>query len=223
MYDDAEEAHEVGTKMLKGLWEWGLYPRERGKEDDKGDLSVEIFGRVLKNPISTSAGIDKHADIIDPLFAIGASIVEVGGCTPQPQDGNPKPRVWRLPSQKAMINRYGLNSEGVDFIVMRLRQRVREYAFRLGLGVGEEGEQRVLDGEAGVPGGSLQEGRLLAVQVAKNSTTPSDDVEAVKADYVYCVDAVARYADIIVVNVSSPNTIGMTLSIRLPTSLTPSR
>lgn len=74
----------------------------------------------------------------------------------------------------------------------------------MGFGYDEAAEQRVLDGEAGVPGGSLMEGRLMAVQVAKNKFTPDDDIEAVKADYVYCVDAVARYADIIVVNVSSP-------------------
>jgi dihydroorotate dehydrogenase len=92
---------------------------------------------------------------------------------------------------------------------MRLRQRVREYAYGMGFGIDEEAEQRVLDGEAGVPGGSLMPGRLLAVQVAKNSWTPDDDIEAVKADYVYCVDAVARYSDIIVVNVSSPNTPGL--------------
>ena len=92
---------------------------------------------------------------------------------------------------------------------MRLRQRVREFAYEMGFGLDEDAEQRVLDGEAGVPGGSLMEGRLLAVQVAKNSWTPDDDIEAVKADYVYCVDKVARYSDIIVVNVSSPNTPGL--------------
>ncbi len=108
-----------------------------------------------------------------------------------------------------MINRYGLNSEGADHVAMRLRQRVREFAYEMGFGLDEDAEQRVLDGEAGVPGGSLMEGRLLAVQVAKNSWTPDDDIEAVKADYVYCVDQVARYSDIIVVNVSSPNTPGL--------------
>lgn len=125
-----------------------------------------------------------------------------------PQNGNPKPRVWRLPSQNALINRYGLNSEGADHVAMRLRQRVREYAYKLGWGAGEEAEERVLDGEAGVPAGSLTPGRLLAVQIAKNSWT-SSDIEAVKSDYVYCVNALARYADIIVVNVSSPNTVGL--------------
>ena len=84
---------------------------------------------------------------------------------------------------------------------MRLRQRVREYAYQNGWGIDELGEQRVLDGEAGVPGGSLTSGRLMAVQIAKNKFTSDDDIEAVKADYVYCVEALARYADIIVVNV----------------------
>lgn len=64
----------------------------------------------------------------------------------------------------------------------------------------EVAEQRVLDGEAGVPPGSLTDGKLMAVQVAKNKVTPDEDLEAVKKDYVYCVDALARYADIIVVN-----------------------
>lgn len=173
------------------------------------NLEVEVFGHTLSNPIGTSAGIDKHAEIPDPLFALGPSIIEIGGATPYPQDGNPKPRVFRLPSQKGLINRYGLNSEGADNVAMRLRQRVREYAYANGFGIDEEAEQSVLDGKAGVPGGSLTSGCLMAVQVAKNKFTPDEDIEAVKADYVYCVEALARYADIIVVNVSSPNTPGL--------------
>ena len=173
------------------------------------NLEVEVFGHVLSNPIGTSAGIDKHAEIPDPLFALGPSIIEIGGTTPYPQDGNDKPRVFRLPSQKGLINRYGLNSEGADNVAMRLRQRVREYAWANGFGIDEEAEQSVLDGDAGVPGGSLAAGKLMSVQVAKNKFTSDDDIEAVKADYVYCVEALARYADIIVVNVSSPNTPGL--------------
>ena len=136
-------------------------------------------------------------------------MIEIGGVTPYPQDGNPKPRVFRVPSQKALINRYGLNSEGADHVAMRLRQRVREYAYSFGFGIDEEAEQLVLDGEAGVPAGSLKKGRLMAVQVAKNKFTPDEDIEAVKSDYVYCIEALARYADIVVVNVSSPNTPGL--------------
>ena len=170
----------------------------------------------MKNPIGTSAGIDKHADIPDPLLALGPSIIEIGGATPYPQDGNPKPRgrvtlhcrrlssdsdqVFRMPSQNALINRYGLNSEGADHVAMRLQERVRKFAYAHGFGMDGLAEQRVLDGEAGVPPGSLVEGKLMAVQVAKNKFTPDEDLEAVTRDYVYCVEALARYADIIVVN-----------------------
>ncbi|KAI9841947.1 MAG: Dihydroorotate dehydrogenase (quinone), mitochondrial [Sclerophora amabilis] len=209
MYEDAEEAHEAGNKALKSLHLLGLHPRERGNPDGKGDLEVEIFGHVLSNPIGTSAGIDKHAEIASPLLAIGPAVVEVGGATPYPQEGNPKPRVFRIPSQNALINRYGLNSEGAAFIAMRLRERVRQYSYAHGLGMDEDAEQLVLDGGAGVPPGSLTNGKLLAVQVAKNKSTPDEDIEAVKRDYVYCVDLLSKYADIIVVNVSSPNTPGL--------------
>ncbi|KAL8730177.1 MAG: hypothetical protein Q9166_004260 [cf. Caloplaca sp. 2 TL-2023] len=208
-YPDAEDAHEFGNRALKALGSFNLQPRERANPDAKGDLAVEVFGQTLRNPIGTSAGIDKHCDIPDILLGAGPAIVEIGGVTPQPQEGNPKPRVWRIPSQKALINRYGLNSQGADYIAMRLRQRVREYAYHMGWGIDEEAEQRILDGEAGVPPGSLQEGRQLALQIAKNKWTPDDNIEAVKKDYVYCVDALARYADIIVCNVSSPNTPGL--------------
>lgn len=209
VYPDAEEAHKLGNNSLKALYTFGLHPRERGNPDTKGDLRVEVFGHVLDNPIGTSAGIDKNAEIPSPLLALGPGIVEVGGATPLPQDGNDKPRVWRIPSQNALINRYGLNSEGADNVAMRLRQRVREFAYSIGLGLDPEAERRVLDGEAGVPPGSLTQGRLLAVQVAKMKTTPDNDIEAVAQDYVYCVDQLARYADILVVNVSSPNTPGL--------------
>ncbi|KAL9003815.1 MAG: hypothetical protein Q9188_003335 [Gyalolechia gomerana] len=209
VYADAEDAHEFGNRALKALGSFNLHPRERGNPDAKGDLAIEVFGCMLDNPIGTSAGIDKNCDIPDQLLAAGPAVIEIGGATPLPQEGNPKPRVWRIPSQKALINRYGLNSEGADHVAMRLRQRVREYAYHMGLGIDEEAEQRVLDGDAGVPPGSLQPGKLMAVQIAKNSWTVDEDIEAVKKDYVYCVDTLARYADILEVNVSSPNTPGL--------------
>jgi dihydroorotate dehydrogenase len=206
---DPEEAHEYGNKMLKALWQFGLHPRERGDPDKQGDLAIEVFGHTLRNPIGTSAGIDKHADIPDPLLAIGPAIIEIGGTTPMPQNGNDKPRVFRLPSQNALINRYGLNSEGADHVAMRLRQRVREFAYSLGLGYDAEAERKVLDGEAGVPPGSLTSGKLLAVNIATNKFTSKTDVKKVTEDYVYCVEQLGPYADILVVNVSSPNTEGL--------------
>lgn len=209
VYPDAEDAHRAGNKALKALYSVGLHPRERGNPDINGDLKVEVFGHVLDNPIGTSAGLDKNADIPDVVLGFGAGIVEVGGITPRPQEGNPKPRVWRIPSQNAVINRYGLNSEGADSVATRLRQRLREFAYALGLGLDPVAEQSVLDGHAGVPPGSQMPGRLLAVQVAKMKVTPDNDIDAIAQDYVYCVNQLAKYADILVVNVSSPNTPGL--------------
>jgi dihydroorotate dehydrogenase len=212
LYPDAEDAHHIGTEALKALYSFGLHPRERiskSEEAKNADLSVVVFGQRLQNPIGTSAGIDKLAEIPDALLALGPAIVEVGGATPYPQDGNPKPRVFRLPSQRALINRYGLNSLGADDMAMRLRERVRLFAYHNGLGIGEEAEELVLNGHAGVPPGSLVDGKMLAVQVAKNKFTKDEDIEAVRKDYVYCVEALAPYADVLVVNVSSPNTPGL--------------
>jgi dihydroorotate dehydrogenase len=208
IYPDPEEAHDAGTATLKALYQYGLHPRERSNSSAK-DLEVEVFGHMLSSPIGTSAGIDKHADIPDALLALGPAVVEVGGATPHPQEGNPKPRIFRINSQNAFINRYGLNSEGADDMAMRLRQRVRQYAYDHGFGIHDGAEKRILDGEAGVPPGSLTEGKLMAVQIAKNKFTPDSDIDAIRRDYVYCVDALGKYADIIVVNVSSPNTPGL--------------
>ncbi|KAK4548271.1 hypothetical protein LTR36_010141 [Oleoguttula mirabilis] len=210
LHADPEEAHHAGIRYIKGLYNFNLHPRERGNHDQElGDLKVEVFGHVLDNPIGTSAGIDKNAEIPSPLLALGPAIVEVGGATPHPQEGNPQPRVFRIPSQNAFINRYGLNSEGVEHVAMQLRERVRQFAYNNGLGLDPESERIVLDGEAEVPPGSLVPGKLLAVQVAKNKTTPDNDIDAVARDYVICVEHLAKYADIIVVNVSSPNTPGL--------------
>ena len=209
IYRDPEDAHHAGNYILKSLWDFGLHPRERGDPDQQKDLEVEVFGQLLRNPIATSAGIDKQADIPDALFDIGPAIIELGGVTPMPQKGNDTPRVFRLTSQQAMINRYGLNSEGADHIAMRLRNRIRKFAHSMGLGQDVIAEKAVLDGIAGVPPGSLTSGKLLAVNIAKNKFTPEDDVEAITKDYVYCVDALGAYVDILVVNVSSPNTPGL--------------
>ena len=210
IYSDAEEAHHVGTKALKLLYELGLHPRERatrapGIVPEPSDLAISVFDTTLANPIGISAGLDKDADIPDVLFDLGAGVVEVGGCTPRPQDGNAKPRVWRVPSVEGMVNRYGLNSRGADAVAARLRDRVRKFARALGLT-----ERDVLDGEGtDVPPGSLLPGRLLCVQVAKQKETDERDLDAVARDYVYCVNKLAPYADVLVVNVSSPNTPGL--------------
>ncbi|KAI2087801.1 Dihydroorotate dehydrogenase (quinone), mitochondrial [Ophidiomyces ophidiicola] len=213
VYPDAEDAHHAGVRLLRRLYGWGLHPRERGCPDGDGKLVTEVFGHTLSNPIGISGGLDKDAEIPDALFALGPAVVEVGGCTPRPQDGNPRPRVFRIASQNALINRYGLNSQGAEHMAGRLRRRVRAFARAHGFGaeadVDEEVAAAAAVAEAGVPVGSLAAGRLLAVQIAKNKTTPDSDMAAVERDYVWCAQQLARYADILVVNVSSPNTPGL--------------
>jgi len=201
---DAEDAHNVAVSALGTLYSLNLNPRERSRSANGPELSVSVFGDDLKNPIGISAGLDKHAEIPDALFALGAGVVEVGGCTPLAQPGNPKPRMFRVPGIDGLINRYGLNSHGADHMAMKLRERVRLYAKSIGMN-----EESVLNGEANVPPGSLLPGRMLLVQIAKNKDTNGADVDEVSRDYVYCVERLARYADVLVVNVSSPNTPGL--------------
>ncbi|CAK7240758.1 MAG: Dihydroorotate dehydrogenase (quinone), mitochondrial [Sporothrix thermara] len=216
LYPDAEDAHHIGTELLKVLQRLGLNPRDRtedefhAKIDSRAgaapSLAVTAFGgeHTLSNPMGISAGLDKDADIPDALFDLGAAVVEVGGCTPRPQAGNPRPRVFRVPSIEGLVNRYGLNSVGADAMAARLRTRLRAFARAHGLR-----EDEILSGAAGVPVGSLRPGKLLAVQMAKNKDTDEHDVQAVADDYVYCVRRLAPYADVLVVNVSSPNTPGL--------------
>ncbi|KAL7942628.1 FMN-linked oxidoreductase [Trichoderma barbatum] len=201
---DAEDAHHLGVSALKLLYEVGLNPRERDAAVDSSSLSASVFEHQLANPIGISAGLDKDGEIPDALFALGAGVVEVGGCTPLPQEGNPKPRVFRVPILDGMVNRYGLNSKGADDMAIRLRDRLRRFARSIGVT-----EEEIISGEAGVPVGSLKPGRILAVQIAKNKETNEKDEQAIAADYVYCTRRLARYADVLVVNVSSPNTPGL--------------
>ncbi|KAL9613810.1 MAG: hypothetical protein Q9167_001657 [Letrouitia subvulpina] len=229
VYPDAEDAHAAGVKMLKTLYAVGLHPRERAVYDSEGgeekeepvlatlrrataaksSLRTELWGQEIDCPLAISAGLDKDAEIPDALFALGAGIVEVGGVTNEPQLGNQRPRVWRITGRRGMVNRYGLNSKGADATAARLRERVRRFALKNGFGGGEEGEKRVLRGEAGVPPGALAKGKMLAVQIAKNQGTRAEDDRAVREDYVACMEKVGKYVDMVVVNVSSPNTPGL--------------
>ncbi|KAI6300939.1 hypothetical protein MCOR03_006280 [Pyricularia oryzae] len=201
---DAEDAHHFGTAAMKAMFNMRLHIRDRTVASDEPILGVTVFGRRLANPVGISAGLDKDAQIPDALFAVGPAVVEVGGITPHPQKGNPQPRVFRVPTLEGMVNRYGLNSAGADAVARTLRARLRSFARENGLT-----EADVLEGRAGVPVGSLAPGRLLCVQVAKAKETDEADIQAVARDYTRCVERLAPYADVLVVNVSSPNTPGL--------------
>ncbi|MEQ9100049.1 MAG: quinone-dependent dihydroorotate dehydrogenase [Imperialibacter sp.] len=86
-------------------------------------LEKEVFGIKFPNPVGLAAGFDKDARWIDSLDALGFGFIEIGTLTPKAQDGNPKPRLFRLPEDESLINRMGFNNQGVDAAVVRLRQR----------------------------------------------------------------------------------------------------
>ncbi len=99
-------------------------------------LEREVMGLRFKNPIGLAAGFDKNATLIDPMALLGFGFLEVGTVTPRPQAGNPKPRLFRLPQDKALINRMGFNNLGVDAMVEQLKQ-LKEKRLIIGGNIGK--------------------------------------------------------------------------------------
>ncbi|KAM9546589.1 dihydroorotate dehydrogenase (quinone), mitochondrial-like isoform 1-T1 [Salvelinus alpinus] len=170
----AETAHVMAVRLI-GL---GLVPLNRYR--DPASLEVNVMGRKFKNPIGIAAGFDKHGEAVDGLYRLGFGFVEVGTITPKPQEGNPKPRVFRLTTDQAVINRYGFNSCGLAAARERLKAR--------------EGTQVELT-KAGLP---------LGINLGKNKLS-----QDAAADYLEGVRTLGPLADYLVVNVSSPNTPGL--------------
>lgn len=113
---DPEQAHGLALKALK------MAPLPRPPADDER-LRVQAFGLTFPNPIGIAAGFDKDAVVPDALLRLGFGFVEVGGVTPRPQSGNPRPRLFRLDADEGVINRLGLNSDGVEAVANRLAAR----------------------------------------------------------------------------------------------------
>jgi dihydroorotate dehydrogenase len=113
---DAENAHLLSVKALR------LAPHRRPPPDDPR-LATRVFGLHFPNPIGMAAGFDKHGEVPDALLALGFGFVEVGTVTPRPQAGNPRPRLFRLPLDRGVINRLGFNSEGGKAVLERLKRR----------------------------------------------------------------------------------------------------
>jgi dihydroorotate dehydrogenase len=112
---DPEDAHEITLKML----ECGMGPQFFGPDD--AILSTKVFGVDFPNPIQLGAGLDKQAGHMDAFMGFGFGSIEIGTVTPLPQAGNPRPRMFRIPQAKALINRFGFNSVGVDMFAQRLK------------------------------------------------------------------------------------------------------
>ena len=114
----AEAAHAFTLWALKR----GLVPAGRAEDDPV--LACRLWGREFSNPIGLAAGFDKHAEVPDAMLALGFGFVEVGSITPRPQPGNPRPRMFRLEQDEAVINRLGFNSAGMAAAAARLRRRL---------------------------------------------------------------------------------------------------
>ncbi len=115
-----ETAHHLTLKFIRWIYQPYLAKRCRKRLPKR---PINLFGLLFPNPIGLAAGMDKDGECLDAWFAMGFGFIEVGTVTPKPQAGNPKPRLFRLVSEKGLINRMGFNNEGVDVLVKRLQQR----------------------------------------------------------------------------------------------------
>ena len=166
---DAERSHELTIGLLSRYPASASLLAGRLVEDP-----VRLMGLDFRNRIGLAAGLDKNGECIEAFDRMGFGFIEVGTVTPRPQPGNPRPRMFRLPAEQALINRLGFNNQGVDALVARA-SRARRRA-------------------------------VLGINIGKNADTPLDLAEY---DYLACLHKVYPVADYIVVNISSPNTVGL--------------
>jgi dihydroorotate dehydrogenase len=162
---------------------------------------VHAFGIQFPNPVGLAAGYDKDAMAVRGLAALGFGHIEIGTVTPLPQPGNPKPRLFRLVEDQAIINRLGFPSRGSEFVQTRLHPRLRgDWLERV---FGFSGRSKKWRNQ---PPTRLSGSAVLGVNIGKNKSTPNE--EAV-LDYLELVQNFAPYADYLTINVSSPNTEGL--------------
>jgi dihydroorotate dehydrogenase len=157
----------------------------------KGHFQFSIFNIQLSNRIGLGAGFDKNAKYLRELETLGFGFVEIGTVTPLPQDGNPKPRLFRLPKDKALINRMGFNNDGVKVIAERLK-KWREKQLAVG---SQQSKLQTANCKL-----------IIGGNIGKNKNTPNEDAWK---DYEICFKELHPYVDYFVVNVSSPNTPGL--------------
>ncbi len=138
---DPEIAHNLAIKSLK----FNLVPNvfEDGGNDEL--LKSEIFGKPIKNPIGMAAGFDKNAEVYNQLFKLGFGFVEVGTVTPLSQYGNPKPRVFRLIDDEALINRLGFNNYGAQDIESRVKKNPQNGLLGINIGPNKDTKNRLED------------------------------------------------------------------------------
>ncbi|HEY0067819.1 MAG TPA: quinone-dependent dihydroorotate dehydrogenase [Flavisolibacter sp.] len=221
-----ETAHYFSMNILRALCSIGFI--RRGLHSyfsckDQG-LQKELLGLRFSNPVGLGAGFDKNARYLRELEVLGFGFVEIGTVTPRPQAGNDKPRLFRLPKDKALINRMGFNNDGVEVVRERLAawRNVNRESSIVNRESPDGDRSSVIGHRSSVIGRrssvigrrssvigdrSSVIGRLLiGGNIGKNKATPNE--EAWK-DYEICFEALHPYVDFFVVNVSSPNTPGL--------------
>ena len=177
---DAERAHDLTMAALRQPLIIRSFSHGSNTGIERG-LAQTVFGLDFANPLGLAAGLDKQGTALAAWPSFGFGFAEIGTVTPRPQPGNPKPRLFRLPADRAIINRLGFNSAGAEGVARNLSHAVRLKAdttteFRVGINIG------------------------------KNKDTPN---ERAAEDYVRTIDVLHRYADYFAINVSSPNTAGL--------------
>ena len=170
---DPERVHHLAMAALRGLARlpWHSHSDSR--------LAREVFGIRFPNPVGLAAGFDKNAMVLPAWEKLGFGFVEAGTITAGAQPGNPKPRIFRLPAQQALINRMGFNNDGADAVALRLARLKASGRWPC------------------VP---------IGLNIGKTKVTP---IEEAAEDYLYSFQKLFPFADYFVLNVSSPNTPGL--------------
>ncbi|MBV7258611.1 quinone-dependent dihydroorotate dehydrogenase [Erythrobacter crassostreae] len=139
---DSETAHRLAIAGLKAMPSRGA----RGSGAKRSNLATQVAGLEFPNPIGVAAGFDKDAEVPDPLLGLGFGFTEVGSITPRPQAGNPKPRLFRLVEDNAVINRMGFNNAGAEIALERLKARSgRPGIVGINIGANKDSEDRIAD------------------------------------------------------------------------------
>ena len=138
---DPEAAHDLAIKSLK----LNFIPKSFFQVEDEEMLSINLFKKELKNPIGLAAGFDKSAEVYNSLFKLGFGFVEVGTITPKRQFGNPKPRVFRLEKDRAMINRLGFNNDGIEIVSNRLKKNEPDEILGINIGPNKNTKEKIFD------------------------------------------------------------------------------
>ena len=138
---DPETAHDLAIKSLK----FNFFPRSMFEVQDEEMLKIKLLGKIFPNPIGLAAGFDKSAEAYNSLLNLGFGFVEVGTVTPLKQIGNPKPRVFRLEEDYALINRLGFNNDGIEIIKNRIKSEGKEGILGINIGPNKDSKDQKND------------------------------------------------------------------------------